>query len=250
MLEGPRTMTVYTKPYWWTRGAWDFFTEQVKNADGNTSFAAPYFRYYTRDRIDCAGIAAEELAIFPQGWSVQEIKPPLATPLTGKLMGEDNGPINQYCEIHDIWSTVEITESEIFTQLFQTDVQIGPAMEGANTTATTANERYLDFEQVIAARSRVWSDDSGLLNKGLGTWPTFNYLRKVHDCTWGSGEPVGSDIVYHVRAVRFFYDTDNQGNPVNDAQVFIPASIQPMLTLVDKPADIAYLAMKQRSLDV
>jgi len=241
-------MTVYTKPYWFTTGSFPAMTEQIKNQSGNLSINPPYVKYYTRDRIDIAGLAAEKLAVFPQGWSVQEIKPPLATPLEGKVVGDDNGPTNQYMEMHDIWSTVEITEDEIFTMLFRQNGQIGPSMEGWDS-ATQPN-RYLDFEQVIAARSRVWSDDLSLINKGVGTWPVLNYLRKVHDCTWGSGEPIGNDIVYHIRAVRFYYDTDGSKDPVGNAQVWIPASIQPMLAIVDKPKEIAYLAMKQRSLDV
>lgn len=242
-------MMVKTKPYWWSTGSWPAMTLQVEKQSGNTRILGSYFMYYTRDRIDVAGLAAEHLAIFPQGWSVQEIKPPLATKLTGKLEGQDNGPIDQYIEIHDIWSTIEISEDDIFNRLFQLNTQIGPAMEGVDTVGPSPNA-YLDFEQVIAARSRVWSDDTGLINKGIGSWPTLNYLRKVHDCTWGSGEPVGNDIVYHIRAVRFYVDTDSNNDPTGTQQMFIPASIQPMLTLVDKPAEIAYLAMKQRSLDV
>jgi hypothetical protein len=248
MLEGPRSMMVYTKPYHWLSGFWAAATQQVESAGGATRQLGAYFMYYTRDRIDIGGLAANQLAVFPQGWSVQEIRPPLSTALEGKLEGGDNGPINQFVEIHDLWTTVELTRDDIFGKLFRNNYQFGPAMEGQDAAAN--DNRYLDFEQVIAARSRVWVDDGSLLQKGAGSWPVFNFLRKVHDCQWGSGEPIGNDILYHVRAVRFYYDTDANGDPTGNAQVFIPASIQPMLTIVDKPKDIAYLAMKQRSLDV
>lgn len=247
-LEGPRSMTVYTKPYHWLTGFWSSMTQQVIVDGGNYRQLGAYFMYYTRDRIDIAGLAANQLAVFPQGWSIQEVRMPLTTALEGKVEGVENGPINNFMEIHDIWTTVELTEDDIFGKLFRQNFQFGPAMEGNDNAAN--DNRYLDFEQVIAARSRVWWDDASLLQKGASGWPTFQAMRKVHDCQWGSGEPIGNDIVYHVRAVRFYYDTDGNGDPTGSAQVFVPGSIQPMLTIVDKPKEIAYLAMKQRSLDV
>ena len=123
----------------------------------------------------------------------------------------------------------------------------------------------MDFEQVIAARSRVWAPDlSNLFGYGSSeevTQPS-SYVRLqfghlVHDNVWGSGEPIASTYLYHTRIYITNLDSDAISSPpssgdIPDTATFctFPSSIQPMLAVTDKPNFITRMTYKRRSLDV
>jgi hypothetical protein len=252
MLTGPQNITVYTPPLYLSQGFSQAMYDMIEDTwNGGYQFDSYWFEYYVRNEIDLSGIAAEELTIFPQGWSIQEIELPWNTDLTGQVRGDAGGPTNQIVEIHDIFSTQEIPEGRIFGDLFSSTNNLGPSMVDVPQNSPQPS-RYLTFEQVIAARSRTFLQNRDTVNAGSGD-NNRDLGINVMDNTWGSGEPVASTKLFHIRAVRFSIDTDDSADPPTITSTFvqsIPASIQPMAIEISDVPFLGYMTTLRRSLDV
>jgi len=212
-------------------------------------------------QTELLGSALQEEVLFPQGWSVQE-----ATGPRGYVERIINNVARKGlpwgCEVHDVWSTVPITE-EMFRRFvgYYDNAQQPPAMEKAQMGQNEGLIPYLDFEQVIGVRSRNWMGDTmgmvlndfDILDPIVRQMPS----RKTHDMQWGSGEAIASQDIYHIRIVIAQMDTQSgtgtQGTEFyNNSAWFtiIPPSIQPMLTYADKPPFVARITMERRSKNV
>jgi len=224
------------------------------------------FAFAEQQHIDLAGLSVKDLIAFPMGWSVQEINAP-----RGWCQGVYNNTWKEgmpwYAEIHDLWTTRKLTAEE-FNQVVgrNNNTPFGPGMLGASPTATETSST-MDFEQVVAARSRTWGANLSNLF-GYGTtdtdgpaFPNINVRLQfgtlVHDNVWGSGEPIASTYLYHTRiyitnldANAYSSPPENGDLPANGTFCTFPSSIQPMLAVTDKPNFITRMTYKRRSLDV
>ena len=240
------------------------------------------FAWAERNKTELTGVAKDREVIFPGAWSVQEIVPPEGW-MMGAYKNDPNDPDPElaiwlklqgmpwYCEIHDIWSTVEITDQEL--GLIAGEVnneQYGPSMLG-NAQVTTQNT-FLDFEQVIAARSRVWFPGSHLFDYSKQSGPAGSdfvinaevrqqFAAKVHDNQWGSAEPIATLDLYHVRVMITNVDRDSAGYMSGDPESPItatplpgtgffctmPSSNQPMTAVRTKPDFLSRMTMERRS---
>jgi len=258
---------VKTKGWLLTAGT---IADVVARADYSTYTLNGRFAWAERNKIELTGLAIEDEVAFPMGWSVQETHPPegfcyglfaldYAENTGGGRPTIPNG-LPWYCEIHDIWSTVELTNAQL--DLFAgraNNEQYGPAMMG--NAQITAQAMYLDFEQVIAARSRVWGPSAAPFNyPPYGAPPTVPTLNPnvrqqfdplMHDNIWGSGEPIASLDLHHVRLYISNIDTDGDEEIGNDfCFCTMPPSLQPMRVEVVKPDFLSKMTMVRRSLDV
>jgi len=234
-------------------------------------------------KIELTGIAAEKKTVFPLAWSVQEMTMPdgycfgmnngLLGYDTGTMLPNGTGGMPWYCEIHDFWTTRELNDQEI-SRIAGGDVlnyQWGPGQDG---WAGATTDTFMDYEQVFAARSRIWGPASNALDY-FGLYPNArplpqedpaaqtgtiisehvrrNFNVKMHDCQWGSGEPIGSIDVYHCRVMITNLDTSAMatiasGDPGwEPTYCQIPPSIQPMLVTVEKPAFLERMTIERRS---
>ena len=228
------------------------------------------YAWAERNKIELTGLAIEDEVAFPMGWSVQETHPP-----KGYCYGlfhldyvEDTGggrPIRPnglpwYCEIHDIWSTVELTDVQLGNLAGRTsNEQYGPSFMGC--AQVTSQAMYLDFEQVVAARSRVWGPSAAPLDYSNMTEATVvpnlnpavrqQFDPLMHDNTWGSGEPIASLDLHHVRLYISNIDTDADTTIGADfCFCSMPPSNQPMVVDIIKPDFLSKMTMVRRSLDV
>lgn len=249
MLTGPDNITVYTPAFYFGPTGFQLNMEnQIENWNGDYQSAFQWYEFYIRNEIDLSGIAAEQLSIYVQGWDVQEAYLPWVTKLTGVVKGDsDQGGTQQQVIIHDIFTTEEIKGTDIFGELFSTTADLPPAMID-QLNAPGSITRYLNFEQVVCARSRQFQANRDTDN-GAIVYPQ-NLCVKVNDQVWGSGEPIAADKLYHIRAVRFFNDTDASGDFISTFFQVIPPAIIPLAVEV---ADLPFLAQMtnvRRSLDV
>ena len=239
------------------------------------------FAWAECQKIELTGIAAEKKTVFPLAWSVQEMTMPdgyCFGMLAGKT-GYDSGGLPNgdggmpwYCEVHDFWTTRAFTDEEL-ARIAGADVlnyQWGPGMDGWDGASTTT---FMDFEQVFAARSRIWGPSSNQLDY-QGLYPNArplphaedgqsgtvidasvrrNFNVKMHDCQWGSGEPIGTIDVYHTRVMISCLDTKAANQIASDdvnwepTYVQIPPSIQPMLVTIEKPGFLERMTIERRS---
>jgi hypothetical protein len=258
LLTGQSQLMCSTPPFLISSGTWQQFQDQVRlNWNGDLQVVGNQLIFYIRQELALSGISAEELAVFPGAWDVQEIELPFGYPLLGIIDGASNGATQQQLEIHDVWTTQELTEVDILNELFSSS---GPSLAPGFLDVPQGSasiSRYLDYEQVIAGRSRqfqVAGKDTQSLPIGTG-FPKVLAV-KVNDQVWGMGSPVASDTIHHVRAIRMYIDTIADGSPVTPGggtggyyQV-IPGSMQPMLTTVAEPDFLSYYTMLRRNLDV
>jgi hypothetical protein len=226
------------------------------------------FAWGLQQRINLQGIAMDESVLYPQGFAIQETHPPEGFCHAKSLYG-GSPTIARFgmpwgIEIHDLWMTVPMTQAEFnrFAGL-NANEQLGPAFL---PPAEGDNENYIpykDFEQVVAARSRVWLGDSlGLTQADIAVIdPTVREqpARRVHDVYWGSGDPIASQDLYHVRIciTRCGIDYSSSPDPAewefwdlsasDPWYCWVPPSIQPMLVVKDKPSFIARMTMERRS---
>jgi len=229
------------------------------------------YAWAERNKIELTGIAAEDKVAFPMGWSVQETQTPegycyglfnLDYSPTGGPGGTATVPngLPWYCEIHDVWSTVEITDDQL--DLFAgvtNNEQYGPSFMG--NAQVTGQGMYLDFEQVIAGRSRIWGPSAAPLDYIKDPARSFipiisgdvrqQFDPLMHDNIWGSGEPIASLDLHHVRLYISNIDTKS-GNTIDTNFTFctMPPSIQPMVVDIVKPDFLSKMTMVRRSLDV
>ena len=233
--------------------------------DGYCTWTANYrFAFAEQQHIDLAGLNVRDLIAFPMGWSVQEIVPPKGW-CQGEFNDVEQTGMPWYCEIHDVWTTRKLKSKE-FQDFVGKNInnQFGPGMLASVGPGVQRSSR-MDFEQVVAARSRVWAPDLSNLF-GYGTTgevikPNVNvrlqFGHLVHDNVWGSGEPIASTYLYHTRIYITNLDAEAYSNPpvnsdvpLNGTFCAFPASIQPMLAVTDKPNFITRMTYKRRSLDV
>ena len=222
------------------------------------------FAFAEQQHIDLAGLNIKDEIAFPAGWSVQEINAP-----RGWCQGIFDNNFKQgmpwYAEIHDIWSTRKLTVEEFNELVGRTDNNpYGPGMLGWEPHG--GDSSTMDFEQVIAARSRTWgpnlsnlfgygSSESEVTQPNIAVRLQFGML--AHDNVWGSGEPIASTYLYHTRVYITNLDADayssppqNSDVPANGTFCSFPSSIQPMLAVLDTPNFITRMTYKRRSLDV
>lgn len=252
LLKGTRQLMCQTPNFLYTGNNFALLQDQViEGWGGGIQLLSNQLEFYIRQEINLTGMSAEELAIFPGAWDVQEITLPYGRPLLGKVNGESNkGATQQQVEIHDIWTTQEIPEDKIFNELFSSSGgELGPGfLDVPQASASLAN--YLTTEQVIAGRSRVFQTNRDTGNAGQTTDYVKDFAVKVMDQVWGSGEPVASDTIHHIRAVRFYTDSNGGYAPTPDSYMVIPASNQPMMIEVAEPEFLSYYTMLRRNLDV
>jgi hypothetical protein len=232
------------------------------NADWYTWCADGSFAWAEQQKIDLVGMASKELVPVPQGWGVQEMLPPkgYCYGLYEKEYvdaGTSANGLPWWCEIHDFWTTRPLTDEEL-NQIAGRNInqRVGPAMnkyEEITATAGDAQPMYMDWEQVIACRSRTWAPAGGTpLDYGRMTMDDAvrkQFVAKLHDNQWGSMEPVACLDLYHCRLYRSNLDTQNTGEVETETNTFVdmPPSIQPMLVDVVKPEFIANVTMQRRS---
>lgn len=258
LLTGQSQLMCSTPPFLISNGTWQQFQDQVTdNWNGEVQILGNQLQFYIRQELPLSGIAAEELAVFPGAWDVQEIELPFGYPLLGIVDGANNGATQQQIEIHDIWTTQEISGLDILNELFSSSgASLAPGFLDVPQGSASIS-RYLDYEQVVAGRSRqfqVAGKDTQSLPIGIGCPKVL--AVKINDQTWGMGSSVASDRIFHVRAIRMYIDTDGSGVPPSAGggtcgyyQV-IPGSMQPMLTTVAEPDFLSYYTMLRRNLDV
>ena len=234
------------------------------------------FAWAERNKTELTGVAVDEEVLFPGAWSIQEIVPPEgwcrgvyrqnAVIVEGEPTWPVMGGMPWYCEIRDIFSTVEMTDAELGLVAGDTNnEQYGPSMLG-NAQVTT-QDMYLDFEQVIAARSRVWFPSSYLFDwhQDLLIKDTLNaavrqqFAAKIHDNQWGSAEPIASLDLHHVRIFITNVDTDTAGyisgdptspvapEPGTGFFCTMPSANLPMMAVRAKPEFLARMTMERRS---
>jgi len=227
------------------------------------------FAWGLQQKIELQGIAMKGEVLYPQGFAIQETHPPEGfnhRKSIFKVVEEGQPAIATYgmpwgIEIHDLWMTVPFTEENFqkFAGYFDNQ-QLGPAFLSSYMGGQTP---YKDFEQVVAARSRIFMGD----NLGLSSAEIADIdvqvreqpARRVHDVTWGSGEPIASQDLYHVRICITRCGIDVTGGADPSEWVFwdlssgqpwycwVPPSIQPMLAIADKPSFLSRMTMERRS---
>lgn len=222
------------------------------------------FAFAEQQTIDLAGLSVRDRIAFPMGWSVQEIQAPVGW-CQGIYLNNYKQGMPWYAEIHDLWSTVKLS-TDAFREIVgrNSNNRFGPGMLDASPGAATSST--MDFEQIVAARSRTWGPNlSNLFGYGSTsaeiTEPNINvrlqFGNLVHDNVWGSGEPIASSTLYHTRIYITNLDMNAMSSPpqqsdlpANGTFCTFPSSIQPMLVVTDKPNFITRMTYKRRSLDV
>ena len=246
--------------------------QDVVNSSTWTTFTyGKRFAWGLQQRINLQGIAMEESVLYPQGFSIQETHPPEGFIARKSIYKQgDQGQPDYWTfgmpwgiEIHDLWMTVPFTETDFkkFAGYYSNE-QLGPAFLSPGEGGNLGYIPYKDFEQVVSARSRIWlGDNLGLTSAEIADIdPTVREqpARRIHDVYWGSGDPIASQDLYHVRLCitrcsvdvvgvspdeMFFKDIDAD----DPWYCWVPPSIQPMLVLKDKPSFIARMTMERRS---
>tara|TARA_Y100000590_G_C15569872_1_gene958131 strand:- start:16 stop:795 length:780 start_codon:yes stop_codon:yes gene_type:complete len=223
-------------------------------ADGSLAWAE-------KTKIELTGLAAKGKIPVPQGWSVQEMLPPkgfcyglFETNYTEQTAANN---LPWWCEIHDFWTTTELTDAELQQIAGATiNQRVGPGMnkyEEITATGGDAQPPFEDWEQVVACRSRTWAPtssaplDYGRLTLHPNVRKTF--VAKLHDNQWGSMEPIGTLDLYHCRLYRTNIDTQASETIEPDTGTFcdMPPSLQPFLVEVVDPNFITEMTIQRRS---
>jgi len=267
-MSEQHSLLVKTKGWLLTAGT---IADVVARADYSSYTNNGRFAWAERNKIELTGIAVQDKVTFPMGWSVQETQTPegycyglysIDYSASGGPGGTPTVPngLPWYCEIHDVWSTVALTDAQL--DLFAgvtNNEQYGPSFMG--NAQVTAQGMYMDFEQVIAARSRIWGPSAAPLDYIKDPARSFapiisaevrqQFDPLMHDNIWGSGEPIASLDLHHVRLYISNIDT-NAAKTIDTNFTFctMPPSLQPMRVEVVKPDFLSKMTMVRRSLDV
>ncbi len=210
-----------------------------------------------QQRTELLGTALKEQVIYPQGWSIQEFTPPYGwSAAVIDTAGTPKIGMPMRLNIHDLWTTVPMTE-EYFKRAvgyYEYNV-LGPAFIPL-PYANAGHIGYMDFEQVVAAHSREFNVDYGAMSKdviaadaAVRVYP----LHMTYSNQWGSAEPIASQDIYHTRICVCTVDlntmpsTSAEPSDSTDWFVQVPPSIQPMVTVEDKPSFIERVTMERRS---
>lgn len=235
--------------------------EVMANCHFHTWTANHRFAWVEYNKTELTGLAVEKEVAIPQGWSIQEtqspdgycagIFDPGGAPETGMM---------QYIEIHDVWCTQEMTDEMLGTFVGQnTNALVAPSFLPYNYTSgtypsTPQEPPYLDWEQVVAARSRMWTpyaSQAGAKNMLVPVNATVRreFLSKLHDNQWGSGDAIASLDLHHYRIMIINIDQTTPGEIVPDSGWYanIPPSNQPMMASVVKPDFLTRMTMERRS---
>ena len=152
---------------------WDF--ELTVSVDPLTGFM------YTRDQFFLTGLYDQEKILYPVGNNIQTAEPPLM---------QSRNSASKFVREVELWTTQKLTESEIRRAVHYA-IPILPGFQSSD--AGPAPEAYLDSEQVIAGRSRVYSGNAAFTEE-LG------FMTLVHDTVIGEGEPIACPDLHYVRA--------------------------------------------------
>lgn len=258
-----QSFLIKTKGWLLTKGTYGALRDTADwvdwTADGRLAWAE-------QQKIELTGLAKKKVVPIPQGWAVQEMLPP-----RGFCFGlyhreytevvKPNG-LAWNCEIHDFWTTRELTDAELQTIAGSTvNQRSGPGMEGYAFTEVLsgsgdAQAPFMDWEQIIAARSRTFAPTSPVVAlvagpTGMEVDPAARktYVAKLHDNQWGSMEPIACLDLYHCRLMISNIDTESVEVIEDETSTFcdIPPSIQPMIVDVVKPNFITRLTYERRS---
>ncbi len=238
------------------------YTTITKDANWYGWCADGSFAWAEQQKIDLAGMAVKKIVPVPQGWSIQEMLPPKGY-CYGLYQteyvdaGTNANDLPWWCEIHDFWTTRPLTDGELQQIAGETiNQRVGPAMnkyQGITASGGDAQPMFMDWEQVIACRSRTWAPigvaafDYGRMT--MSTTVRKQFVAKLHDNQWGSMEPVACLDLYHCRLYRTNIDTQAAGEIESETNTFcdMPPSIQPMLVETVKPGFIERMTMERRS---
>lgn len=255
-----QSFLIKTKGWLLTSGTYDVIRA---NADWYDWCPDGTFAWAEQQKIELTGLAVKEVTPIPQGWAVQEMLPPrgYCFGLYNTEFDPQNPPVSNnlpwWCEIHDFWTTTELTAAELQTIAGATvNQRSGPGMEGYSGIVATGGDAqapYEDWEQVIACRSRTWAPtatapfDYGRLTLNAATRKQF--VAKIHDNQWGSLEAIGTIDLYHTRLIKTNIDTQSAEVIEIETGTFcdISPSIQPMIVEILKPAFIERMTMERRS---
>jgi hypothetical protein len=265
VMPDPTSLTV--KTHGWLAQTVTY--QNIVDTSTWTTFTANYrFAWGLQQKIELQGIAMKGEVLYPQGFAIQETHPPEGFNHRKSIF--QGSPAAAHfgmpwgIEIHDLWMTVPFTE-ENFQKFagYYSNEQLGPAFLRPAMGSSTGYTPYKDFEQVVAARSRIFMGDNlGLTSAEIADIePAVREqpARRVHDVTWGSGEPIASQDLYHVRIciTRCGVNVTGGADPTEfvlwDADAaspwycWVPPSIQPMLAIADKPSFLSRMTMERRS---
>ena len=258
-------------------GTYNTFRNGVEHYGGTTDGRLYWIE---RNDVDLAGIQIKEEVLIPRQMIVQESYPP-------RIMGQrlyDNvifhGQV-QNIEIHDIFSTVKLSNNTIDLMVgsfsnpatnqnnyFGLPVSMEPTELIGDTDQTNFGGGLLttdfrDTEQVVACRSRKWIADlsgfnetdftvgavKGTMAAAVAQIP----MRNIFDSSWGSGDAVASNYLYHVRIMISTMDRTNdytglpESSNVTGWYIAIPPSIQYLTAEVTKPSFLEQMTMIRRS---
>jgi hypothetical protein len=233
------------------------------NAEWTDWLADGRFAWAEQQKIELTGLAKKEVVPVPQGWAVQEMLPPrgycyglYSTEFDPSAPPPANN-LPWYCEIHDFWTTRELTAGELETIAGETvNQRSGPAMEGYSgivATGSNAQAPFMDWEQAVACRSRTFAPTTtapfDYARLTLNAAVRKQFVAKLHDNQWGSMEPIACLDLYHCRLMISNIDTQSSAVIEDETGTFcdIPPSIQPMIVDVIKPEFIARVTYERRS---
>lgn len=235
-----------------------------------------------RNDVDLAGIQIKDEVLIPRQQIVQESYQPRIygartynnTPRTGQVPN---------IEIHDIFSTVKLSNNTIDLMVgsatnaatnqnnyFGLPVSMEPTELIGDTDQTNfggglLDSDFRDTEQVVACRSRKWLVDlGGFTEKDFGIYTNPGDtgmapqvaqfpMRNIFDSSWGSGDAVASNYLYHVRIMISTIDRTNTFASLPESAtntgwfIAIPPSIQYLTADVEKPSFLEQMTMIRRS---
>ena len=135
--------------------------------------------FYTRDQFFLTGLYDQEKILYPVGNNIQTAEPPLM---------QSRNSATKYIREVELWTTQKLTESEI-RKAVHYSIPILPGF----LSSDLGPDAYLDSEQLIAGRSRVYSGNAAFTEE-LG------FMTLVHDAVIGEGEPIACPDLHYVRA--------------------------------------------------
>ena len=243
--------------------------------DGNYGSTSDGRLYWSeRNDIDLAGLQLQGKVFMPKQMNVQETYAPRAFGL-GIYNNNTKEGQKPNCEIHDIFSTVRLSQTTIDLYVASltnplTNANNYPGLPvsfeptryllGASSQISQFNEDtdYRDTEQIVAARSRKWMADLNgydegvylLMNAAVKGFP----MRLTFDSSWGSGDAIASDYLHHVRIFITTMDRANTASALPEVPlaptgwfIIMPPSIQYLTGEIEKPAFIEQMTMVRRS---
>lgn len=142
---------------------------------------------YYRKRFDLTGLYNQEEMIIPLANNIQTSEAPL---LGGKA------PEDAYLREFELWTTVELTETEITEKLLNAYIPTLPGFLGRQPEAGVGVDptpsAYLDSTNVIAGRARLYVGTTTMAGD-------YGFMTKLHESVIGEGEPAAAPDLHYVR---------------------------------------------------